>query len=859
MSIRSTILLILFYLLLTGRPVAADEPSPFTIHMVGDNVVIDYRLAPAYYTRVRLLALPVVVRSQQWSMGRKKVSLNYLGVLRGVPVARLTIPAHARPWQGKWTTPLNGNQANFRPGRRGAWQRLLGVLLETPVPPPARAPTRPASDENAGFQALRLRCSPSGVYALSGAKVIAAGLRPTTAMPFVQVSWHRQLLPLAGPTDQPLAASSLFYFYVPPHDSPYAQTASCLIHLSAQPGPLARQKTNVPVGSYQSTAWAERTFAEMHLYRSTINGANGPWFWLSFNGMRDAQLTFDLSQPADWSVNAVLTLYVSAAATPDFAAILNGHPLPQISLRPEENGYAVRFSVNQERTPLRQVNTLQLHNHHFTPITYLARVQLRYLRSLAAADQQAAFSAQSGRQHYLISGIAPDDLWLWDVTQWHNPIVMVHFTAVRSKRGTEVIPIMAPSAGGTAHTYLFGSRQALHPVTLTPVAEADLTAPTNQADYLVIGPAAFAAAVQPLLTAHETDGLHCRYVDVQAIYDQFNDGEPSPVAIRNFIAYAYHHWQRPTLSYVLLLGKGHFDYRQNLPASPPERVPPYMADLDPWLGYVADESYYATIDGDDVLPDIFLGRLPVSNATEVSVLVAKILHYHDQSPWQTWQRRQVVLADAPDDAPFTLLASELARHIPSFYRTEEIYKEYITDNALLQQQISSSLSNGALLYYYVGHAQVDSLGARPMFSIEDVPALSPTEGPPFWLALSCLSGDFFLPGHTSLLEALLQKPGGGIIGAMAPTGNGIAPSNQIVGLAFQTALEKYRLRQTGIAAVYARMMLLRNGGAYGHYLAQLFALFGDPALSLPDLPPSKWMPFVAGPSYWQRFPVYVGK
>ena len=850
---------IMFLLLWAGQPALADDVSPFALRVVGHDLEIVYHLSPAYHARSSLLALPAAVRDRRWPMGRGVVSLTYLGRLRGVPVARLTVPAHAQLWQGKWTATLDGDAANFRPARHAVWRRLLDVLLETSIPAPVHAPTPATTGRDAVFRVLRMRCAPSGVHVLTGAQIIAAGLRPTAETPFVQVSWHRQLLPLAGPADRPLTAASRYYFYLPPDDSPYARTASCLVRLDDRPGPLVRREENKPVGSYQFVAWTEKQFVEAHLYRSALDGANGPWFWLSFNGMRDAQISFDLAQPTPWPVDAVLTLHVTAASPPDFTAVLNNYPLVPTSIQAEKGGYAVRFLVNQTQTPLRRANTLHLHNRYFTPMTYLAQVDIRYLRTLAPADEQVAFIAQPGRHYYILPGVAPDDLWLWDVAQWRDPVEMTHFETVKSKLGTDVIPVMAPPAGEGEHTYLFGNQRALYASPLTFVAEDDLRASANQADYLVIGPAAFADAVQPLLAAREAEGLHSRYVDVQAIYDQFNDGEPSPVAIRDFIAYAYHHWQLPTLGYVLLLGKGHYDYRRFLPGSPAEWVPPYMDDLDPWLGYVADESYFAAVDGDDVLPDLFLGRLPVANAAEVSAVVAKILRYRAQPPWQRWQRRQIVLADAPSNAPFTLLASELAGHIPSYYETEEVFKEYEPDGATLKRRISETLSSGALLYYYVGHARVDSLGARPMFSLADVGALSPTAGPPFWLALSCLSGDFFLPGHTSLLESLLQKEDGGIIGALAPTGNGIAPINQIFGLAFQTAMEKYRLRQLGGASVYARLILLRDGGNYGLYLAQLFALLGDPALSLPAPPPGTWLPFVAGPSYRQRFPVYVGK
>ena len=47
-----------------------------------------------------------------------------------------------------------------------------------------------------------------------------------------------------------------------------------------------------------------------------------------------------------------------------------------------------------------------------------------------------------------------------------------------------------------------------------------------------------------------------KIVDVDDVYNEFNDGLYHPVAIKNFLKYAYANWQPPAPTYVLLVGDG---------------------------------------------------------------------------------------------------------------------------------------------------------------------------------------------------------------------------------------------------------------------------------------------------------------
>ena len=89
---------------------------------------------------------------------------------------------------------------------------------------------------------------------------------------------------------------------------------------------------------------------------------------------------------------------------------------------------------------------------------------------------------------------------------------------------------------------------------LTP----DLRATDNAAAYVAIGPSDLLAAVQPLLDWHTAHGLATMAVPVQAIYDQFGEGQTEAEAIRSFLQYATTHWATQP-QYVLLVGDASYD------------------------------------------------------------------------------------------------------------------------------------------------------------------------------------------------------------------------------------------------------------------------------------------------------------
>ena len=193
-------------------------------------------------------------------------------------------------------------------------------------------------------------------------------------------------------------------------------------------------------------------------------------------------------------------------------------------------------------------------------------------------------------------------------------------------------------------------------------------------------------ASRRFVNLRERQGLRVRVVDVQDIYDEFSGGLLDPRAIRDFIAYTYDYWPRPAPAYVLLVGDGTYDFMDREGQGGRTFIPPLLANVDPLLGETAADNRFVTVAGNDVLPDLHLGRLPVNTVEELGAMVSKIIAYEETPAPGEWRDRVVFVADNQDAAgSFAALSDEAAAYVPPEMPVQRINLgsgEYPTGQAL---------------------------------------------------------------------------------------------------------------------------------------------------------------------------------
>ncbi len=310
--------------------------------------------------------------------------------------------------------------------------------------------------------------------------------------------------------------------------------------------------------------------------------------------------------------------------------------------------------------------------------------------------------------------------------------------------------------------------------------QANLLSTTNKTDFLIITHDLFLDEVENLKTLKQQQGFLPTVVTVRDIYDQFNYGIKSPLAIKEFIKYVYHFWdQSRPLEYVLLVGDAADNYRSE-------------NDLVPTLFYntvkfgAAESDYqYALLEGNDYLPEIIVARLPVNSVYELQNYIDKIAHYPGE-PLGKWTNQTLFISgyDATDfeyltDKPvFRAQSLRLIQHrIPGGLFADQI-------NSVKDQHknpdlhfgnnldVINAFDQGVAFINFVGHGGGAIWADAGLMDLDDVDRLENGYKLPFISSLTCFTASFANNGRYSLGEKLVLSKEKGAIGFLGSAGVG---------------------------------------------------------------------------------------
>ena len=282
-------------------------------------------------------------------------------------------------------------------------------------------------------------------------------------------------------------------------------------------------------------------------------------------------------------------------------------------------------------------------------------------------------------------------------------------------------------------------------------------------DFVIISHKDFLKALKLLQQRRESQGLSVALVDVEDLYDEFNFGNKSPQAIRDFLVYTTTNWdKRPR--FVLLVGDASFDPRNYFGVGDYDFVPTKI--LETFYLETASDDWFADVD-DDGLPDMAVGRLPVRTPEEAAEVVTKILGYEKAFRMD----HAVMVADKVGyfEFDYAEASREVEALLPSSIVVEEIFRENFDSNAEAKEALLASINEGPLLVNYIGDGSVDMWEGQILNS-DDAPFLTNRSRLPLFVNMTSLNGFFHDLYVESLAEALLKPAGGGAIAVWASSG-----------------------------------------------------------------------------------------
>jgi hypothetical protein len=443
------------------------------------------------------------------------------------------------------------------------------------------------------------------------------------------------------------------------------------------------------------------------------------------------------------------------------------------------------------------------------PVLYVDAVEVDYTRLAEAGGPVFAFE-QSFDGLQVVTGLVPGTAALYDVT---TPSMPAHHDELEvDETGTTSFV-----AEGEGRRFVVASPDGIvAPSAVQPHFATDLRSETMSADYVIIAASHLVEAAEDLASYRRADGYRALVVDVEDVYWAFADGAPDPLAIRDFLKFASSNWDTAP-RFAVLIGKGSLDYRDLLGVGG-NWVSPALVATDG--GLFPSDSMLGDFDAIDGVPEIPVGRLPITSSDELGPILDAIAAFEENHSTMD----ALFAADDSERGEFAAAATMLGAWAdPSLRREIDLNGENLQE---ARARLSAMWEGPLAWLSYVGHGGLDRLADEGLLTQTDVPSLASQGSTPFILGWSCNINRFDIPGFFSLGEDLLTKSAS--VGVYSATGW----SNHVDTDALRMALTEAVFDSD--AETIGEAILRAHEAAPGEpaSLHQVYTLLGDPALRL---------------------------
>lgn len=788
--------------------------------------------------------------------------LEKAGTMRGVRLARLTLYP-VRPagnvlqiaQQVELRIRLNAPVLQNRlaaPTELDAMTQLVADRVINPMhvvrQEPAARPTTPQVISGTGATAV-IEVDQAGITAVTYADLAAIGFPVGSINPH-KLHLTRDGVPLAiewvGDGNAQFESGEKFLFYAQPWFNRWMNEDVYLLTAASSDGLRIASMEGSPTGLKTGVMTQRQLVEENKIYFSgcdgcalTLSGHDGDrWYWddLRNPGRPSNSYPFTLNhvntaQPATmtiWMVGFTDTL----DANPDHKVdvVLNGTALGSVVWNGKT---AVSQTFNIPAGILQTSNSLQLTLPGIASIDGILfdAFEIEYKRAgtQLPANAQAWFEGAATQHAYTIPMAATSDVRVYNVS---NPDVPAKLNNVQINASQ----IRFGDATAGYHTYAIASSSSVHSAAKLRMAKP--LSGAAGADYVIIAPAEFMAAATPLKALRQSQGMTVVVEDVQAIFDSFGYGRSTPQAIHNYLHNAYHTWS-PAPEFVLLVGDGTNDPKLHKPDSRPTWIPPYLAAVDPWLGEIAADNRFVTVDGADSLPDMAIGRLPVNSLAEAQTVINKIVQYEANPHFGDWNSKVSFVTDNVDSAGNFPQSSDnlAAQYIADSWSASKNYYNpppgaSQSEKDALKNQVATAVrsewNQGRGMIVYTGHSSEHQWAAERVFHLDDVAGLNNYGRLPVVLQLTCFTSSFQEPFWDTLDEALLRRANGGAVATWGPTGLGIATGHDALAEGFLETIITNGTPEIGRATLAGKLRLMTHAPTHADLL-DTFTLLGDPA------------------------------
>jgi len=294
----------------------------------------------------------------------------------------------------------------------------------------------------------------------------------------------------------------------------------------------------------------------------------------------------------------------------------------------------------------------------------------------------------------------------------------------------------------------------------------------------------------------------------------------STTAIKAFLQNAYDTWENPP-EFIMIFGKG---------ITSTNYVPTYFE----YYHYNTVGDYqYTLLDGGDLIPDAYIGRITYSSTDELTAAINKMIGYEKMQGLSTtnWLSKYFLVGDPSDSGISCVTTANYIKGLIQDYNPSALIT--LADSGSFPSQINAALNAGVGAYFYRGHGDFSGWTTTDINNLNNIGKYF------FFSYITCFSGNF---GSSAMSQAeRLTRLGTpsvpkGAIGVIAASCETHTCLNNILtgGTAYGLYLEG--MTQGGPAMVRGKLALManypQNPANYINQYMQSINLLGDPGLDI---------------------------
>jgi uncharacterized repeat protein (TIGR01451 family) len=620
--------------------------------------------------------------------------------------------------------------------------------------------------------AVKILIQSDGWYRVTQAELGAAGL-PTSADPrFLRLFTKgiEQPMRITGASEGygNLGSKASIEFYGKGLDSPYSDKRVYWLVVGDRPGKRIQEQPAVEDVRPQAQSFPRVVELKPRTtYFAALLRENSDNFFGALVSSTPVDQVLEAVDVASSGVDdarlEVVLQGVIAGASHDVTVTVNGANLGNLTFTGQDEG---KISL---RVPLHLIHegantvtlTAQAGEDDLSLVDY---IKLNYPHTYTAESNSLKFTCDAG-DRVVVRGFRQPPTRLLDITNPTEPVVLI--PRIEGENGTYALQANVSSSVPGKHTLLAVSdEQISKPVSVIHNVPSSWHRAQPGGEVVVIYAPEFAGEIGPLVQLRRSQGRSVAAVNVDDLYDEFNFGERSPNAIRDFMRHAAAHWQSKP-RYLLLFGGASVDPRNYLGFGFLDFVPTKIVMTSELK--TASDDWFSDFESTG-FAQLSTGRLPVRTRDEARTVVAKILQYERNENLGDWINQVLMVADRDDPTTsFTQEAKAVQALLPRSLKVTDVFAAEL-DPKTAGEEIIAGINRGKLIVNYTGHGSVEVWSGEDL--LDDGAAESLTNGAllPVFLMMNCLNGFFHDVYTESLAQALLFSKNGGAVAVWASSG-----------------------------------------------------------------------------------------